>query len=386
MIRRAADANRGCSSAQRLGWLEIGGLEDDFEALQLIGSMSTLQLAGVLLGMAGLVLLALRLQRAPNDAVNVLLLLPSSVLLILLGAFPSLADLPADALNLGRIPGGRLLTIVVISVVIMWFVLLHVYRRLSHLSGELQALRLGLAVDEFVRLHRAEGLGKSGVLVVMPALNEAENLPVVLARMPKAVGSHPLIPLVVNDGSSDETEAVARSHGAWVASHPISYGGGMAVRTGYRIAHRLDFEYLVTMDADGQHRPEELERLLTPIISQDADLVIGSRQIGSGEHYSTIRLLGVKLFSFALTLLMNKQLTDCASGYRAFRVSRLATLPMSATQYHTAETIILALKHRLNVQEVPITILRRRSGHSKKGPDVLYALNFLRSIVGAWWR
>ena len=349
-------------------------------------SLSVLQLSALALGAICLLAVALRLQRAANDVVNVALLLPTGILLVLLGFFPGLASLPAEAVNLAQVRGGRILTLVVIGLIVVWFLLIDALRRLKRLTQDMQNLRLGLAVDDFLRSDATRQTNVRDVLVVMPALNEADNIAHVLARMPNQVEGQSVQTLVVNDGSTDGTESVSRENGVWVASHPVPYGGGMAVRTGYRIAERLGFKYLVTMDADGQHQPEELSRLIAPLVHKSAEFVIGSRQIGSGENYSTIRTIGVKLFSLAMTALMRKRITDCASGFRAFEVGALSRLRISAVQYHTAETIIAALKQGVRIVEVPITISRRHSGESKKGHDFWYGVNFMRSIVNAWWR
>ena len=340
-----------------------------------------------MLGLSILTFVLFRLQRRPNDGFNLLLLLPLSLVFIAVSLFPSLVNMPAEILYLDQIKGGRIITTAVIGVIILWLIVVRLLRRVSRLSEEVDWLRLYQSVGSFFAAAEGEHHAPPGaILIVMPALNEAENLVHVLPRIPREIGGRAVRALVIDDGSTDGTGDVARRHDCLVLRNPIPTGGGFALRAGYAVAKQLGYEVVVTMDADGQHRPEECPALVLPILEDGYDFVIGSRQLGHGEHYSYIRAAGVKLFSIAMTVLMGKRITDCSSGYRGFRVDKLAGLPLRARQYHTAETIIVALKHKLRLTEVPVTIVARLSGESKKGHDFFYAVHFLKSIVYAWWR
>ncbi len=112
-------------------------------------------------------------------------------------------------------------------------------------------------------------------LLLIPAFDEATSLPEVLRRVERAVSDVPVV--VVDDGSRDETARVARAHGARVLRHPYNLGYGAALQTGYKYALRGGFRFLVQMDADGQHDPEQIHRLLEPLRAGDCDLLIGSR-------------------------------------------------------------------------------------------------------------
>ncbi len=126
--------------------------------------------------------------------------------------------------------------------------------------------------------------------------------------------------------------------------------------------------------------------MLAPLRSGTADLVIGSRRLGTAVAGSRLRSLGVTVFSGVLSLLTRQTITDCASGMRGIHLARLADLRLTQARHHTAELIIEAARRRLKIREVGITIVPRLSGTSKKGGSVGYALRFASTIVMTWWR
>jgi glycosyltransferase involved in cell wall biosynthesis len=192
--------------------------------------------------------------------------------------------------------------------------------------------------------------------------------------------------LVVDDGSEDETRQVVNDHNQFIVSNPINRGGGAALRLGYDILKNSDAAICVTMDADGQHRPEDIEALVSPIIKNEYDVVIGSRVLGSREKDDPLRIAGVHFFSAIVSSLLGKRITDPSSGFRAFKMDKIKGIDLYEDQYHTSELIIDAIKKGLRVKEVPITILKRKFGKSKKGKDLVYGLNFARIIIKTWWR
>jgi len=220
----------------------------------------------------------------------------------------------------------------------------------------------------------------------MPAYDEAENVAGVIGALPAEIDGMGVIPLVVSDGSDDETAAVARDAGALVAELPIRRGGGLALRVGYDIALQLGAAIVVTMDADGQHLPEELATMVAPIVEGDADYVNGSRMLGDFEREGIVRHVGVHVFSRLVTLLTGQRITDPSSGYRAARTDLLRRLVLEQDQFWTSEILIEALRHRARVVEVPVTIAVRSSGTSKKPGNLRYGWNFSKVIIQTWLR
>jgi glycosyltransferase involved in cell wall biosynthesis len=224
------------------------------------------------------------------------------------------------------------------------------------------------------------------IAVVIPAYNEAENIGPVLQRIPKEVLGKKVQTYVVVDGGKDGTDKVVRDLGFPVLVHPINRGGGAALRAGYEIALESGAEIIVTLDADGQHVPAEIPNLIKPILDDEADFVNGSRVLGSFEKESEIRALGVVFFNWLISILMGTRVTDASNAFRAIRADTLRRLTLYQDQFHTSELLIEALKKGARVKEVPITILKRQSGVTKKPPSLRYSWGFTKAILSTWLR
>ena len=171
--------------------------------------------------------------------------------------------------------------------------------------------------------------------------------------------------LVIDDGSRDGTAGVARTLGARVVSHPVNSGQGAALQTGYLVAERLGVDVVVTLDADGQHDPTQMERLVEPIVADRADFVVGSRRMGEAEGGgdSRARDAGITVYTRLINLLGGTQVSDIANGYRAIRASRLAEIAFTEDQFHNPELLLGAARAGLRVLDV-----RSRSGAGRPGP------------------
>lgn len=280
----------------------------------------------------------------------------------------------------------RLVFVLVVAVVILFALNLRLQSSADTNERSIRLLIEALGQERF-EWDRAASLPPGPRLVtVSPAYNEAENVGAVIKSIPHMVEGLHVVPLVVSDGSSDRTAQVAREAGALVAELPIRRGGGLALRVGYEIALRLDAEIVVTLDADGQHLAEELPVVIGPIVRGEADYVNGSRLLGDFEKESTIRHLGVHFFSWLVTILTGRRVTDISSGYRAARADLLRDLVLEQDQFWTSEILIEALRHRARITEVPITILARAGGKSKKPKSLKYGWSFSKVIIQTWLR
>jgi len=346
--------------------------------------ISVLRFLGIGVGVATLLLVFYRLREPISQQKGIWLLFLFGLSLLLVGLFPGLASLPSDLFRLRTMRGGRLISLLVISTIILWAIIISERLKADRMQQQFDRLFRYTVQREFSRQLGPEET--CPILIVIPAFNEVDNLRSLLPRIPQALRGQPVKALVVDDGSTDGTEEAARRHGALVVSFPVNRGGGAALRSGYDAARSLQASVVVTIDADGQHAPEEIEGLVAPILEGQADIVIGSRILGSCERYSAFRWLGVVVFSRLISLLMGIRVADCSSGFRAFRREALELLLLRQDQYHTAELIIEAAKRHLRIVERPVAIRARLSGQSKKGADLLYGLRFLRTVLFTWWR
>ncbi len=347
--------------------------------------LSPLRTAALIVGLVSLGVAFLQLRGHRKGRTDTWALIATGGAAILVGLFPGSALVLEDVISLGGFAGSRLITLLIVVVAIQWYFIVSTIGKIDRQRSQFDRL-----VRKFALNGLFQSLGpeppRDMILAAIPALDEAENLKHVLPGVPKAIGSLPVLTLVVNDGSTDDTEQVALASGAVVASLPVNVGGGAALRVAYDAAFQLSARVLVTLDGDGQHDPGQIATLVDPILQGEADLVIGSRILGSFEHDSAVRLLGVRLFSRLINVLMGAHITDCSSGFRAIRVDLLKRLTLVQDQYHTAELIIEACKHKLRIVERPIVIRRRLSGTSKKGRNLLYGFMFIRTLVKTWVR
>lgn len=303
----------------------------------------------------------------------------------MVGVFPGLADFPSSILKMSGFQWGRLLALLILSNIFLWFFVFYQRAKNENRYYQFDNFVRSFTVSDFLKNTNIDHV-RDSIVILIPAYNEADNLKTVLSQIPEKVNSKPVHVLVLDDGSSDGTADVVRQKNALVASHPTNRGGGAALKTGYDLVTHLNPSVVLTMDADGQHNPEEIETLVQPILSGEADFVIGSRVLGQCADYSSFRLLGVHVFSRLINLIVGTRITDCSSGYRAIKGNVLDECLLLQEQYHTAEVIIEAAKRGFRIVERPVTIACRLSGESKKGHDVKYGLFFLRTIIKTWLR
>lgn len=286
---------------------------------------------------------------------------------------------------IGDYPRSRLITIIIISNFILYGIIFRLIAKVNSVDRNLGRLVKAMAISKYQEEDK-NNQGANKVLVMIPAYNEEENIANLLERMPSRVLGNSVEPFVVVDGATDNTEKVAREKGASVIVNRINRGGGAALRTGYEVAISRNAEIVVTLDADGQHRPEEIEQLVKPIIDNEADFTSGSRILGEQEKGSQIRQFGIYFFNRLISLLLWKKITDCSNAFRALKVSELAKLDLKEDRFHTTELIIDAAKKGIRFKEVPVTVMQRQSGETKKPRSLKYGWNFLIAILKTWWK
>jgi hypothetical protein len=344
--------------------------------------LTALRSVGLIAGVA-LAVYALARRRSLRNA-DVLILLAAGLGLVLVSG-TEITDRLLSAFSFEKGNGGRILGLTVFAIFILFGLILRALSQGARNARQLSAALEGLAWEEFRQAELPQRF-RDKIAILVPAYNEAENIGYVLDLIPDEVCGVPTAVLVVDDGSRDGTGDVAAEHGAAVARHVTNRGGGAALRTGYRLMVESSAEIVVTIDADGQHLPSEMERLVKPVLDGEVDMAHGSRVLGQADRNHFARELGIVFFNRLVSAITRTHVTDCSNGYRAVRTSVLPQLVLRQEQFHTSEFMIEAIKRGIPAREVPITVERRLHGHSKKPAVVRYGLGFANAIVRTWLR
>lgn len=224
-----------------------------------------------------------------------------------------------------------------------------------------------------------------GTVVTIAVLNEARNIGKVLRRMPRDVDV-----ILVDDGSTDESAVIARQHGARVVRHLVNLGQGMGVITGFRAALMGNYNVIIEMDGDGQHDPKDIPRFLDKLEESGADIVVGSRILGSNyEGAPFFRRTFLPHFTWIINRITGYNMTDSMCGFRAFRADSLRRVrhvfaQVDEPQYLAAEMFIRFAQEGLTVAEIPIHLANRSSGTSYKGL-VRYGWGVTKAILKTIW-
>jgi glycosyltransferase involved in cell wall biosynthesis len=227
-------------------------------------------------------------------------------------------------------------------------------------------------------------------LAIVPAFNEQDAVALVIEEIRAFDPGFEIV--VVDDGSVDSTAEVARAHGAHVVRLPFNLGIGGAVQTGFRFAYENEFELAVRLDGDGQHDASQLDLVLAPVLEGRVDIAVGSRYLerGNGYQSSATRRLGIRILARTVSLLTRQRITDPTSGFQA--LDRKAIRLFAADyphDYPEVEALVLLIRHRLRLCEVPVSMRPRASGQSsiRAFSSVYYMVKVLLALfVGSFRR
>lgn len=228
------------------------------------------------------------------------------------------------------------------------------------------------------------------VLIMIPAYNEEATVGEVVESMRALFPEFDVV--VIDDGSDDKTVENAKEAGANVVSLPFHCGGSVAIETGYCIATNFGYDYVVKVDGDGQHKPEEVPRLLDPLFRNEADISVGSRYLTVENNDDSAVKTGGRFFSSTLVSMLRKmEITDITSGMRAWSRKAIdVLLPIYMERKFIEDSVfwvtetLLASKLGLRMKEVSITVLPRRHGKSKsfsKPKMLMYPLRLLTILL-----
>tara|TARA_B100000029_G_scaffold62538_1_gene56063 strand:+ start:571 stop:1461 length:891 start_codon:yes stop_codon:yes gene_type:complete len=215
------------------------------------------------------------------------------------------------------------------------------------------------------------------IIIGIPAYNEEKNIASIITKLTSVTDTI----IVCNDGSSDLTSEIAEKMGAVVINHEKNLGYGGAIRSIFLKAKELDGDVLVTFDADGQHRIDDIENVIEPIIDKKADLVIGSRFLDESEkEVPQYRKVGIKVITKITNASIKEQLTDSQSGFRAYSKKVVDELnPSELGMGISTEILIKASSKNFKIVEVPIKILY--SGDTSTHNPVSHGSSVLLSTI-----
>ena len=214
------------------------------------------------------------------------------------------------------------------------------------------------------------------ITIGIPAYNEEKNIASIITKLKKITDSI----IVCDDGSSDMTSDISKNLGAIVITHKKNMGYGVAINSIFQKAKELNIDLLVTFDADGQHRVEDIQNVIEPIKNNVADLVIGSRFLDKKSNVPNYRKIGIKVITKITNASIKKKLTDSQSGFRAYNKQVLSQIsPSDIGMGISTEILIKSSSKGLRIMEVPVTILY--SGDTSTHNPVSHGTSVLLSTI-----
>lgn len=222
-------------------------------------------------------------------------------------------------------------------------------------------------------------------LIIIPAFNEEKNISKVLESLVDLKQFADII--IINDGSSDATEALVKGEHLFLINHPCNLGYGAALQTGFKFAKMKNYRFILQFDADGQHNPEDLKLIMTEMVKEEVDIVIGSRFLGNPDfHPGMLKQMAIFSFRWLIKQLAGAKVTDPTSGLRglSYRVfSYYSVRDRFPEDFPDADMVIEMILQGYRVKEVPITSTKRTEGvsmHSGWKP-IVYFMKILLSIL-----
>lgn len=331
------------------------------------------------------ILVKFRIQgRVGNKFFGVMIVFWSLVISISLN--PNILDSLINSTGLDN----RAQFLLIISVGIIIYILYSQTVKNRNISGDFHLLIRKTAVDNFRREFKDIIKEQIDVLIVITAKNEEKTIGKVIDSIKSLKLSFSYKVLVVNDGSSDDTEKISRSKNVLVVNHIFNLGIGAATKTGFYVAKLLKPKIIVNIDADGQHDPRFIPQMVSKIRDEGIDMVYGSRFYNNTEYKtSAVRFVGNKFYTKLVNQITGLSLTDVNTGYRAISFDKLDSIFFLSETNFAIELAIRAAKNGLNITEIPTLSISRAYGQSQFHnieKFFIYNINAQKQIFNASFR
>lgn len=204
------------------------------------------------------------------------------------------------------------------------------------------------------------------IVVQIPCYNEEKTLAKVVKGIPRRIRRCSVAVLVVDDGSSDKTSQIAKKAGVEkIVRNKKNLGLAKAFCIALKESLDMGADIVVNIDGDDQYETKEIQKLVDPILNDEADMVIGDRQVKGLKHMPTSKRLGNILGSWTIRKLTGANVQDASSGFRAFSRTAALSFNLNSTHTYTHETIIQATGKDMIIKEVPIVFKKRKYGESR---------------------
>lgn len=214
------------------------------------------------------------------------------------------------------------------------------------------------------------------ITIGIPAYNEENNIAKIISELMNVTNSI----IVCDDGSSDKTGDISKNLGAIVITHDENKGYGSAINSIFKKAVEIESDILITFDADGQHQVKDIQKLITPIQENNAEIIIGSRFLENESKVPNYRKIGIKVITGVTNASINQKLTDAQSGFRAYSKKVLKEIiPSDLGMGISTEILIKASSKNFKILEVPITILY--TGNTSTHDPVSHGTSVLLSTI-----
>lgn len=218
--------------------------------------------------------------------------------------------------------------------------------------------------------------------IIIPAYNEEKTIKKVLTNLPsKIIGIDDIVSIVIDDGSSDNTFTLAKDYASYAIRHIINLGVGASTITGIKLAKKIKADLVLTMDADNQHNPKDIKKLIKPILDNDTDMVIGVRNF-SIKGMPFLKIIGNWVMNIVTFLIFGIWSFDSQSGMKVFNKKVYNKIRLYSSGYEICSEFLGEIKrNKLRFKEVPIDTIY--SNYSKrKGQSIINGINiFIKAIL-----